>query len=197
VALISLASLVNPVISAISGLGGVALGGIIASRTHRTERRNARVRDKLDKFYSPFLGMRMQIRAKSEVRVKVSNSGGAAWQSLFTGVDDPERSKTIEAERWPAFEKLIDYSDQQLRDELIPIYRQMLKLFADNMQFAEDSTRRHFVALVEFVELWNRALTNPIPLEVLSSLDHSEKKLDPLYQDLEAQFQRLRQQLED
>ena len=193
----SLADLVNPLISAVSGLGGVALGGFIASRAHKTERRNARVRDKLDKFYAPLVGMRMQIQAKSEVRLRVSDSGRAAWEGLFKGVDDPEVKKKIDTERWPGFEKLINYSDQQLRDELIPIYRQMVKHFTENMQFAEDSTRRHFAALVEFVELWNRTLLTPIPPEVLSALDHSDKNLHPLYQDLETEFQCLRQRLED
>jgi hypothetical protein len=103
--MVPIESLSSPIISALSGLGGVALGGLVSSRAHRTERRNARVRDKLDKFYAPLIGMRMQIRAKSEVRVKVSGSGGAAWEGFFKGVNDLEVKKKIDTERWPAFEK--------------------------------------------------------------------------------------------
>lgn len=189
--------LASPIISAVAGLVGVGLGGIISTWAHRTERRNGRTRDKLDKFYSPLLGIRMQIRAKSEVRLKISSHGNAAWASLFTGLNDPEVKKQIEAERWSSFEKLIEYADQQLREELIPLYRQMVALFATNMQFAEDTTRQHFAALVEFSELWNRALQNPIPPEVLASLNHTERNLYPFYEDLETQFRRLRKELEE
>jgi hypothetical protein len=190
------ADLVSPLISACAGLGGVALGGAITIWSQRKERRDARIREKLDKFYSPLLGMRMQILAKSEVRLKVSGAGNGAWMALFVGVDDPEAKKKINEARWPAFEKLIAYSDQQLKEELVPLYRQMLTLFAANMQFAEDSTRTHFGTLVEFTELWNRALLNPIPPEVLAALNHSEKTLHPFYEDLEARFTMLRKQLE-
>lgn len=86
-------NLLGPIISALAGLGGVALGGAISNRSHRTERRNTRVRDKLDKFYAPLLGVRMQILAKSEVRLKVNTYGREAWASLFAGVDDPELKK--------------------------------------------------------------------------------------------------------
>jgi hypothetical protein len=191
----SLAKLASPLITACTGLGGVALGGATTIWSQRRERRSARIREQLDKFYAPLLGMRMQILAKSEVRQKVSGIAGAAWASLFAKADDPEARKKIDSERWPAFEELIEYSEQHMREELVPLYRQMVALFADNMQFAEDSTRKHFGTLVEFTELWNRALQNPIPPEVLSSLNHSEKALYPFYEDLETQFRKLRKQV--
>ncbi len=79
-------TLVGSLIPAISGLVGVGLGGWISFRVHRQERRDARIQEKLEKFYSPLLGIWMQIRAKSETRVKVSGVAGAAWGALFEGI---------------------------------------------------------------------------------------------------------------
>jgi hypothetical protein len=73
----------------------------------------------------------------------------------------------------------------------------MMALFSENMQFAEDSTRKHFGTLVEFTELWNRALQDPpMPPEVMLSLKHKEEDLYPFYEDLDAQFRKLRKELE-
>lgn len=137
----------------------------------------------------------MQILAKSEVRQKVSGAANAAWMSLFQSVTDPSKKKQIDEDRWPDFESLIDYTDLQVRQDLIPLYRKMVELFGSNMELAEESTLTHFGALVEFTELWYRSLQHPIPPEVLTSLNHSEKKLYPLYDDLVTQFRRLRKQL--
>ena len=160
------------------------------------ERRHRRILEKLSKFYSPLLGMRMQIRAKGEVRVKVHDAARTAWEGLFRGITDPAVKQRIENDRWPKFEALITYSDEQLRAELVPLYLGILELFTTNMQFAEDSTLEHFKVLVEFTELWKRHQQTPMPPEVISTLDHSEKKLYPFYEDLETQFRNLRAQLD-
>ena len=60
----------------------------------------------------------------------------------------------------------------------------MVKHFADNMSLADPSTRDHFGALVEFVEIWNRWLDKTLPKETLEFLGHSEEKLKPFYKDL-------------
>jgi hypothetical protein len=192
----SLAKLASPIIAAFAGLGGVALGGAIASWSQSKERQQARVREKLDKFYSPLLGIRMQILAKSEVRQKVHRSAEAEWQALFKGIDSPEEKARITTERGPDFKGVFDYSAEQLKNDLVPLYKQMAALFTANMQFAEEPTRKYFGTLVEFVELWNRQLQKPMPPEVVLSLNQSEKNLYPFYEDLETQFRRLRKQLE-
>ena len=59
------------------------------------------------------------------------------------------------------------------------------------MWLAESSTRLHYDTLVEFVEIWNRQLKNSLESEVISVIDHSEKNLVPLYDDLRKNFERL------
>lgn len=186
----------SPVITALAGLIGVVLGGAITVWSRDKDRRQARIREKLDKFYAPLLGIRMQVLAKSEVRAKVSGAAGTEWASLFRGIVDPGEKKRIEAERWPAFEALIKYDERQLKEELVPLYNQMAALFAANMQFAEESTREYFGLVVQYTEIWNRALHKPMPPEVALSLKHREEDLYPFYNDLDAQFRNLRKQLE-
>lgn len=130
------------------------------------------------------------------MRQKVHDCGRAEWSALFVGIDSPEEKARIKNERWPAFEALIQYSEDQLKKELVPLYNQMVALFTTNMQFAEDATREHFAMLVEFTEVWNRYLQNPMPPEVVLCLKQDEKKLYPFYADLETQFRMLRKKLE-
>jgi hypothetical protein len=61
------------------------------------------------------------------------------------------------------------------------------------MWLAEPSTLEHYTALVEYVEVWNRALEHTIPDDVVLELDHDEKKLHPFYADLSLQFKRLQE----
>ena len=61
---------VNPMISAVSGLAGVCLGGWLAQRNQRIERRQRRIREQLEQFYAPMLGYRQRLRARGELRVK-------------------------------------------------------------------------------------------------------------------------------
>jgi hypothetical protein len=63
------------------------------------------------------------------------------------------------------------------------------------MGLAEPSTIEHYGNLVEFVEIWNRALQKTLPRKVVDHLDHHERKLYLFYADLEAQAQRLRDEL--
>jgi hypothetical protein len=191
-----LTGLASPIIAALAGIGGVLLGGWITTRSQAEERRLARVRDKLDKFYAPLLALRKQILAKSEVREKVRNVANSEWAELFRGQPGPEEKKKIEAERDAQYADILKYDAEQLKSELVPLYRQKVSLFSDNMQFAEESTRAHYGELVEFVEIWNRQLAKEMPREVVVGLNQKEEKLYPLYSDLEAQFKRLRAQLE-
>jgi len=188
------------------GLAGVVLGGYLVSRHQRIERRQSRIREQLAELYSPLLGRRERLRARGEVRVKVSHAASAAWKKLCADVraDDPsgqaEALRKMREERFPKFQELIEDQNGQLREEL-PIYREMLQLFESNLGLAEHSTRRHFGTMVGFVELWNRYLDERLPGEVVKELDKrdeiNEAALIPLYEELERQVDRLQQDLRE
>ena len=190
---LGLAQLIVP---AVAGIVGVLVGGFITAHSQKRERRYNHVRRQLECFYGPLLAMRQQIRSKSELRVRLHKIADVAYQKRIASVrDDPEALQAVEKARGPQFDKVIEYSDEQLRNELIPLYRKMLEHFTQYMWLAEPSTHDHFDALVEFVEIWNRFLAKTLPHEVLESIDHSEKELSPFYEDLETQTKRLRHEL--
>jgi hypothetical protein len=187
-------TLVPALISALAALGGVAVGGWITSRNQRLERQHRRLQEQLG-FYATLHGLRMGIRAKSEVREKVRGIAEQAFQREYEGVEDPGAREKIVVERWPQYEKLFTYDEQQLTQELIPLYRKMLDHWTNNMALSEPSTQKHYPLLVEYVEIWNRFLQKAIPNTVVPELRHEEKKLYPLYEDIEEQVTRLRKEL--
>ncbi len=180
-------------ITAAAGLLGVLSGGWIARHQQRWERKSARIREQLQDFYSPLLAMRAEIRAKSELRLKVSSVACGAWSNLFEGHTDPDVKGKIDQENHPQFEKIIDYNNIQLREVIIPLYRKMLAHFSANMWLAELPTLAYYDVLAEFVEIWNRA--ESLPSKVIEDLGHDEKKLYPFYDDLRHNFERLSKEL--
>jgi hypothetical protein len=187
------------VIPAASGLVGVALGAILTSRNQRKERKERFIHDQLTEFYAPMLGIRERLRAKGEIRLKVSNAANAEWRRLMQEARGPgiDHLQKVREESWPKFERIIEHNNQQLKEELLPLYREMVDLFTAKMHFAESPTRQHFAALVEFVEMWDRWLRGALPAEVAERVGPNEENLKPLYTDLGENFERLQAALKE
>ncbi len=166
-----------PVIAAASGLLGVAVGGYFAAHDQKRERRYRRLSDRLAEFYGPMLALRTEILVKSGIRLKIAGAADAAWRAMMEHANEAgiEYVAKVNEERFPVFERIIDYDNHQRAEDIIPAYRKMADLFACRMHLAEFSTIRHFAAFMEFVEIWNRWLDRSIPREVLGDLNHSEK----------------------
>lgn len=182
-------------ISAVWGLMGVIVGSWLTARNQRIERRNSRSREQLMEFYAPLRGMRADIKAKSDMRAKVHEVAGDEWPQKFAGVDDPQVKRQIDEEAWAGYEKVVKYSDDQLKNDIIPTYQKMAAHFVSHMGYAEESTISHYPAFVEFVEIWNRFLQGSLPREVANRLSQSESKLYPFYDDIEMNAKRLSNQL--
>jgi hypothetical protein len=189
--------IIAPLISAVSGLGGVGVGGGIASRNQKKERQQRFIRDQLTEFYAPLLGMRERLRAGGEIRLKVRTAAGAEWPRLVAEAREHslDRLRELEEQRWPEYARIIEDDNRKLETEDIPQYRQMVDLFTSKMHFAEPTTRQHFGALVEFVELWERCLRGALTGEVVKRIGPDEENLSGLYEDLEANFTRLQEGL--
>lgn len=174
-------------VPALSGLAGVVIGAWLTGRRERRERRLAFVERKLKDFYSPMLGLRDEIRMRSELRVRIHDAADSAWRDLCEQKRrvGPEALSELSRTRGPEFERLIEYDNKQLQEELLPAYRQMANLFRDNRRLADPDTREHYQNLIEFVELWDRWLEKSIPGEVIERLGHSENKLKPFYDHLQ------------
>jgi hypothetical protein len=93
------------------------------------------------------------------------------------------------------FDKIIDYDNEYLGAETLPAYHKMIEIFRSNLRLAEPSTEKHFAALLEFVNVWDRFMVGALPGEVIRELKHSEQSLYPLYDDLQLQHGKLREKL--
>lgn len=173
----------DSIIAAIAGLAGVLIGAWMTSRSQKQERRQAFLRRQLDEFYSPMVGMRARILAKSASRVKVEEAAGSAWVKLVTG-KEPEAQIELEKRHSDDFKVIIDDNNRQLAEELLPLYRQMLDCFSAHFGLAELETRRYYGAFVHFVDVWDRHERKALPAVVTKELHHREGELEPFYQDL-------------
>jgi hypothetical protein len=181
-------------VPALAALAGVFLGAWMSNRRDQSQRRVAFIERQLREFYGPLLSIRTEIRTLSELRVRIESACDAVWQRLTSEVETAghEALVKLKADRWPSFEAVTTYDNEQLRSRLVPSYRKMLDLFRDNLWLAEPSTRSHFSKLAEFVEIWERHLAGTVPKEVPKELGHAEANLDAFYENLNAEHDRLR-----
>ena len=164
-----------PFLSSIpSGLVGAAVVYYFGLRQRAKERRFAFLERQLTEFYAPLAGLRKQIRAKSELRLKVLNT------------TDPGH---------PRSKATIDYYDKQFYEELIPKYREMLALFTDKYHLANADTRAFYQLFLEYVEIWNVWLAKSLSPNVPAELGHSEENVKPFYEHLESTMQRLQDEI--
>jgi len=144
------------------------------------------IEKQLREFYSPLLGRRKYIRAKSEFRLKVETISGRQWKENATkGI-----RQSVES-----VDKEIEYNNKQLNEDFLPLYREMLTIFRDNYWLAEPETRQFYNELVEYVEGWNRWKEEGVTAETMQEIGHSEEKLKPLYDELEKRTDILRSEL--
>ena len=184
---------VPSLISAASGLAGVVVGALGVALRGRKERRYLFLKRQVEEFYGPLVGLRHDVRAKAEVRVRVSNAAESAWRDLCKG-KTPEQMESLKNDK-PKFEQLIKYNNEQLERDVLPSYRQMLTLFREKWPLAMESTRSHYFYLVEYVEVWNRHFSAPLPPGLSEKLHHGEESLHPLYIDLEQNLKILSDQI--
>src|SRR2546427_3470522 len=122
--------LVTALLPAIFGFVGILLGAWLSGRRETAHRRYLFRERQLRDLYSPLLGLRSEIRIKSELREKVRAAAHAEWQRLCQEARDtahpPENLRKLSTEKGPELERLFDYDNQQLVDDLVPSYRKML-----------------------------------------------------------------------
>ncbi len=84
---------------------------------------------------------------------------------------------------------------KRLKEEIIPLYNEMLNIFEKKFELAKPSTQRWYNDFLNFIEIWHGWLNETIPQEVLVELKHSEESLKPFYDDLENNFNKLQKEL--
>ena len=183
-------------VPAISGLCGVAVGAFLTARREKINRRHEYLSKQLTDFYSPLLALRKELEAIGKIRVKISGEANKVWREMCKRhAGNPPEFQKLTEEHGDKFTKIIDYDNEYLEKETIPSYHSMIDIFRNNIRLAEPSTVKHFPALLEFVNIWDRFLAGSLPGEVIKALKHSEKSLNPLYDDLQRQHDKLRKKL--
>lgn len=183
-------------VPALAGLAGVCIGSVLTARREQKQRRLSFVEKQLQDFYSVLVGVRTDIRMRSEVRAKVQSTASTVWKRLCNEATDQGGSdflRRLTESRWPVFQRVIEFDNRALEDELLPLYREMVERFRTHYWLAEPDTREYFPELVEFVELWNRAVEDSVPGEVVVELEHSEKRLYPFFNHLTQKHDELRE----
>jgi hypothetical protein len=174
--------------AAIGALVGILIGHRLATSQAREERKRTRITREIDEFYSPLLGLFERALALAALRTEVSAGADRAWRELAaSGTLTPDTTPLQTA----AFDRIIEYNNAQLREEILPLYQEMLTVFTRGFGLAEPSTRAHFATLVKFDGLWRRYLANTLPTGVLQQLP-TGPDLDAFHSDLVDTLDRLR-----
>ncbi len=120
-------------IPAVSGFLGVVAGAWLTAKREKAQRRYTFREKQLQEFYSPLLGLRAEIRVRSDRRKEIHAVADSEWQRLCAEArqrSDPEDLVRLERNRWKEFEAVIDYDDRQLAQELVPATEKCSRSFA-------------------------------------------------------------------
>ncbi len=177
----------NPWLAPLTGFLGVLVGAYLTSRHQEKQRKLEWCQKQLQEFYAPLWAKRLEIQALSEYRLKVSDANSESAADLLTGIEEipPEKmAKHSERVIQTYLAPDNDYNDKQLREIILPAYREMQLFFRQNLSYAEPSTIDHFITLVTFNEQWKRFVECDIPFDVGLKIRVSEDELKPLYSHL-------------
>lgn len=178
-----------------SALVGGLVVYIFGIRKLSIELRSTFIQKQMSEFYSPIAGYRKRIRAKSEVRGKVSTAANEAWQELCAPYSEAKEPMLNHEELYAPYGKIIEYDNNQLREELMPLYRKILDLFTDKYWLADEDTRAYYQDFLEFVEIWERYLAEALPGDVIRKLGHSEDNVLPFYDHVERKLSALQEEI--
>ena len=179
----------------LSALVGGLVVYVFGIRKLSIELRNAFIQKQMSEFYSPIAGCRKRIRAKCEVREKVSSAANEAWKELCAPYTEAKQPMHNHAEQYEPYGKIIEYDNNQLREELLPLYRKILDLFTEKYWLADEDTRAYYQGFLEFVEIWERYLSRALPGDVIQKLGHSEENVLPFYEHVERKLSALQEEV--
>ena len=174
--------IIPPLATLLAGYIGVRYG----LKQVKEEKRLEFIEKQLKEFYSPLLGRRKLIRAKSEFRLKVEKISKQQWE---------ENANKGFKQSIESVDKEIEYNNSQLNNEFLPMYREMLTIFKNNYWLAEPETKIFYNELVEYVEGWDRWLAKGVTAETMQKIGHTEEKLTPFYEEIDKRVDILRNEL--
>lgn len=118
----------------IGGLGAAVLSAFLTGKREVVQRRHAFIERQLRDFYSPLLGLRTEIRTRSELRVKIHGVADNLWRRLVREARErggPEATQQMGEAKSAEFQKIIEYDNERLMQDLLPAYRSMVRVFRE------------------------------------------------------------------
>ena len=192
----SLIEILRDILPGLFVILGVLLGAWITTRNLKTERKQAHYRRQLADFYSPMHAWHTLIKTRSITRLTLFQKADEIWRQMVAQRrNDVDELRRLSEGKGQDFQKIIEEDNRIFLEEIFPLYKKILDHFTENYWLAEPSTQKHYPALVEYIDLWDRWLRGSIPPEVMRATNNNESKLHPLYQDLEDQIKQLQSQL--
>ncbi len=183
-------------------LGALGVGGLLGTigtqwatgRRETTARCISFKKQQLEQFYGPLLAMHKEIRARSELRVKLQQAiDNQHFADMLAA--GPGKVEQASDPHIGVIAKNVKDENETFRNVLMPRYRDMLNVFREKMWLADPETRKHYNGLVEFVDVWEKILDDKLPSSVASVIGHTENNLKPFYDHLEEMHDRLRSEV--
>jgi len=186
----------------VTALGALGVGGVLGSLVQNwlTDRReNAKrklefIKQQLQEFYGPLLSLHKEIRAHSQLRVKLQQALDDQHISAMLRARPGEVEAASDPYIPAIHENLLD-ENKTFKELLMPKYRYMVTIFQQKMWLAEPETRPFLPKLVEFVYVWDKILNGRLPPEIAGVIGHTEENLKPFCTHLEQMHDRLRSKI--
>jgi hypothetical protein len=189
-------SVILPVLAAlgVGGWIGSLISSWLAARREKAQRAVAFRKEQLEQFYGPLLAMHKEIRARSELRVKLAEAIDTMHMKDMLDVG-PAKVEAASDAHLPTIVANIQDESETFRNVLMPRYREMIDVFREKMWLAQPETREFFKQLVEYVDVWDKILARKLPHVIAAAVGHTEKNLHPFYKHLEEMHDRLRSEI--
>ncbi len=116
---------------------GTLAGGFVAHRYVNVQARTTKsiefVERRIREFYSPMVGCFKKIRALSGLSNEISEAGNVAWQKICESQPKPFLNHD---QYFEPFKAVIEYDNNQLYEQILPTYDQMVEIFTQNYWLA-------------------------------------------------------------
>lgn len=182
----------NTLWSPIIGFIGVTIGFVVARQRDEYKRKLDFCERQLNEFYAPMHARRTEILALSNFRLHVSSVSGAVHGEYAKSMEEmsPSDKGRYSKQLCDTFLTHIPYDNKQLEEVILPLYRDMQRLFMEKLSYADPDTVDYFDTLVGFNESWNRVAT--MDFQVAEKVIVREEALKPFYEHIRARTEELR-----
>ncbi len=194
-------TLVQTIVPAVSGLLGVGIGAwinaYVTDKRERQKQRHDFQAKQIAELYGPLVALHHELQARAAIRDRIIDTAVEVREQVIDAgrLVGREELRRLHADELPGYDAVANMPHQGFVDMLLPTYQAIRDLYREKLWLAEPDTRAHFPPLLEFVSLWEWYLDQKPPGRIMLGLKHSSKKLEPVFDHLHQEHERLRKDL--